>query len=206
MDVLLINPKTNFLERGQIRAKLALYPPLGILYIAAVLEKKGIDVKIIDVIASNSSLEDIISYIRDDKPRIIGITATSPQIRGAVQLAKAIKEVFANEIVIALGGAHVSADTSFIKRFNCFDFSVEGEGEITFPELVLQVLNGEKIKGNYKGETINYLDEIPFPARHLISRENYLVKNYGRNFATIHTSRGVLSTVFIVVTLLPVEK
>ncbi len=190
MDVLLINPKTDFLDRGQIKAKLSLYPPLGILYLAAVLEKKGIDVKIIDAIASNSSLEEIISSTRDDKPRIIGITATSPQIRGAVQLATAVKEVFANEIIIALGGAHVSADTSFIKRFNCFDFSVEGEGEITFPELVLQVLNGEKITGNYKGKTIDNIDEIPLPAKHLISHENYLIKNYEKYFVTMHTSRG----------------
>lgn len=190
MDVLLINPRNDFLERGRIRAKLALYPPLGILYLAAVLEKKGVVVKIIDAIASNSSLEEIISSTRDDKPRIIGITATSPQIKGAVQLAIAVKEVFANEITIALGGAHVSADTSFVNRFDCFDFSVEGEGEITFPELVLRVLNGKKIKGNYKGENINDLDEIPFPARHLISHENYFIENYRKYFATIHTSRG----------------
>ncbi|OGH04393.1 MAG: hypothetical protein A2W22_05060 [Candidatus Levybacteria bacterium RBG_16_35_11] len=193
MDVLLINPKNIFEKKSEkVKAKfaLSLYPPLGILYIASVLEKKRISVEIVDAIASDISLEEIIHNIQKNKPKIIGITATTPQIRGAVQIAQLIKKQYCDDIVIGIGGPHVSADKSFIERFNCFDFSIEGEGEITFSEIVLEVLNGKKIRGNYKGEIINNLDENPFPARHLISNVNYYIKDYGKHFATIHTTRG----------------
>lgn len=193
MDVLLINPKNIFgKKREKVKAEfaLSLYPPLGLLYLASVLEAHGVSVEIVDAITSDTSLEEIIHIIQNNNPKIVGITATTPQIRGAVQIAQHIKKQYYDDIVLGIGGAHVSADKGFIERFNCFDFSIEGEGEITFSELVLQALNGKKIRGNYKGENINDLDENPFPARHLISHENYLIRDYGKYFATIHTSRG----------------
>lgn len=193
MDVLLINPKNIFenkRERVKTKFALSLYPPLGLLYLASVLEAHGVKVEIVDAIASDTSLEEITHIIQNNNLKIVGITATTPQIRGAVQIAQYIKKQYYDDIVVGIGGTHVSADKGFIERFNYFDFSVEGEGEITFTELVLQALNGKKIMGNYKGEIINDLDENPFPARHLISDVNYFIKDYGKHFATIHTSRG----------------
>lgn len=193
MDVLLINPKNIFsseIKNAKKKFGLSLYPPLGLLYLASVLEKHGVRVEIVDAIATDSSLEEIIHIIQNRNPKILGITSTTPQIRGALQIAQSIKKQYSDDIIIGIGGAHVSADKDFIEKFKCFDFSIEGEGEITFSEIVLQILEGKKIKGNYKGENTNNLDEIPFPARHLISQENYFIKGYGVHFATIHTSRG----------------
>lgn len=192
MDVLLVNPKNIYeeeIKKLKNSVALGLYPPLGILYIASVLERNGISVKIVDSIASDYSLEQTVEIIKETNPKVLGITATTPQIRGAVQIAEKIKKKCEN-IIIGIGGAHVSADKNFIKRFKCFDFSVEGEGEITFSELVKKVLKREQIKGSFQGQRVENLDEIPFPARHLVNKKEYFIEPYGSSISTIHTTRG----------------
>ena len=95
MDVLLINPKNIYEEKTKklrINAALGLYPPLGILYLASVLEANGINIKIMDTIASDYSLEQTVAIIKKANPKVLGITATAPQIRGAVQIAEEIKK------------------------------------------------------------------------------------------------------------------
>ena len=192
MDVLLINPKNIYeeeIKKLRINVALGLYPSLGILYLASVLETNGINVKIVDSIASDYSLEQTVEIIKKANPKVLGITATTPQIRGAVQIAEEIKKK-CKDVVIGIGGAHVSADKNFIERFKCFDFSVEGEGEITFLELVKKIMKGKKIKGNFHGQRIEDLDSVPFPARYLVNQKEYFIEPYGSSMATIHTTRG----------------
>ena len=193
VDVVLINPKHVF-EKTRKKAKtefaLAIYPPLGILYLASVLEAKGFRVEIIDAIGSDNSIKEIIDVIRKNKARVVGITATTPQIRGAVQIAEQIKKIFGRNVVVGIGGSHVSADKKFGKKFRCFDFSLEGEGEKTFPDLVVKILEGKKVRGHFVGEETKDLDSIPFPARHLVNPKKYFIEPYGQYIATIHTVRG----------------
>jgi len=147
--------------------------PLGILYIAACLEKRGHTVKIIDVAAESKTLEDILSAIALDKPRIIGISSMTTSIHSAVSLAKNIRARFGNNILIGLGGVHICCDPTFLKRMPYFDFGVIGEGEITFIDIVEKYKKGDLIQGVFQGEAYENLDDIPFPARHLIRPEIY---------------------------------
>lgn len=50
-------------------------PPLGLLYIAAVLEKDGHDVRIIDAPVENLDLEDVLNRIGEFRPDFVGISA-----------------------------------------------------------------------------------------------------------------------------------
>ncbi|MBI5873610.1 MAG: B12-binding domain-containing radical SAM protein [Candidatus Omnitrophica bacterium] len=147
--------------------------PLGILYIAACLEKKGHSVKVIDVAAENKTLEDILSSIALEKPRIIGISSMTTSIHSAVSLAKSIRSRFGNDILIGLGGVHMCCDPTFLKRMPYFDFGITGEAEKTFVEVVEKVKEGKKVQGVILGEAYEDLDDIPFPARHLINAGIY---------------------------------
>jgi anaerobic magnesium-protoporphyrin IX monomethyl ester cyclase len=149
------------------------YYPLGILYMAACLEKKGHSVSMIDVAAEGKTLVDVLGAILEKKPRIIGISSMTTSIASAVSLAKAIKEKFGDSIPVGLGGVHMCCDPTIIERFPYFDFGIKGEGEITFPKLVDRVKKGEKIKGIIPGELVADLDAIPFPARHLVNPDIY---------------------------------
>ena len=91
-DIILINPPNtydNFPYKNS--RELCLYPPLGILYIASALNDTSLKVEVMDIVAQKLTLKQTIEILIGKKPKIIGITATSPQIRGAVQIAKEMK-------------------------------------------------------------------------------------------------------------------
>ncbi|MFH0864249.1 MAG: cobalamin-dependent protein, partial [Candidatus Gottesmanbacteria bacterium] len=165
-EVLLIHPPTSF--NAVINGGYDNIPPLGILYLAAVLEREGIGVKVIDDLDASLSLKEIFEVIKREKPKIIGISSTTSQIKSTVAIAKAIKKKYGNNIKIGIGGCHISADPDLIKRYPFFDFGVIGEGEKTFLELVNKMLKGEKCKGIFVGEPVEDLDTLPYPAYHLV--------------------------------------
>jgi len=163
-------------------------PPLGLLYLASTLEEQGIAVKVIDSVALRSRLDESIDLIKECEPEVVGISASSYQIRGSVQLTEKLREEFGDKIVICLGGPHVSADPEFIIRFPIFDFGIVGEGEITFPKLLNRIMKGERIKGIFYGERPINLDSLPFPTRGLIDKHLYFP--LGHEYATILSNRG----------------
>ncbi len=201
-DVLLIHPPTSF--NVAIASGYDNVPPLGILYLAAVLEKEGIRVAVLDDLDASLSLKEILEVIEKEKPKIIGISSTTHQIKSSVEIAKSIKDSFDGSIKVAIGGSHVSADPDLINCYPYFDFCVTGEADITFPILVKDILNGKNIEGVFKGEVPHNLDEIPFPAWHLIDIEKYkkagltrypLLATRGCPFNCIFCSREGLSKI-----------
>ncbi|MCX6355392.1 MAG: radical SAM protein [Candidatus Aureabacteria bacterium] len=174
-DIILINPPLYYhnTRPGVLDVS---YPPLGILYIAAVLEKNGISVKLVDVGAARQELRDTLSLIREEKPAMVGISSMTPSLQGAVTLARAIKESFGRRPTIALGGPHVSADPQFIERVRYFDCALTGEGEDLFVSLAARILKGERVQGVYNGHPADDLDKIPWPARHLVAMSDYLAR------------------------------
>jgi len=201
-DVLLIYPPVSYTaEFQQIKDDLNLdYPPLGFLYIAAALIEKGFKVKVIDT-AQMFDLKKTISFIKKEKPKVIGLSALTSNIRGAYQLAMEIKKKFGKEIQIGLGGHHLSSDPDVIKRFPVFDFGVTGEGEITFTKLVEDIIKKKKkVKGLFVGEVPRDLDKLPLPARHLVDFSRYqdlwannLIASRGCPYHCLFCSRPAVS-------------
>lgn len=196
-QVILINPPIYFDNNTSYSLDVST-PPLGLLYIAACLERKGISVSVIDAGCLQLSIEDILNIIEKEKAAIVGISAMTPNIQGALQIAKAIRNKFGDNIKIALGGSHISADSNFFYQFPYFDFAVQGEGEITFSNLAQQILNGQDIKGIYQGEITKNLDLIPFPSRHLVDMNLYnktlsMIATRGCPFNCYYCSRPAIS-------------
>lgn len=148
-------------------------PWVGLLYLAAYLKKNNISVKIYNPAIERLSLKDITKRLTKDKPRVVGLSALTTGLRSAVKLAKAIRKLD-QKIVIGLGGSHVNADPNFILRNPFFNFSVAGDGEITFTKIVQLIKKGKRLKQKvFHGKIITDLDKIPFPARHLINITQY---------------------------------
>ena len=174
-------------------------PYLGLGYIAACLEKNGVNSKIIDAAFENRGRGDILDQINEFTAKIYGITSLTPEITKAHSLALAIKKAIPGSVII-VGGSHVSAlPEETLREFSAFDFVVVGEGEYTMLELVAKLKNKDtdfsgvkgiayrengKIKINPKRDWIASLDDLPFPAWHLYPN----IKNQ-RVFSLI-TSRG----------------
>jgi len=173
--IILINPPLFFSE-GIPNSLDVSVPPLGLLYLASYLNKytKKVKATIIDVAAEKLPLEEIFKRIKQDKIFVVGISAMTPQLQGAVELAKFLKEKLNDKIKIFLGGPHVSADPDFINRFpDYFDYAITGEAEKTFLETIKALVRGRKIARLQVGEAIVDLDSIPFPDRSLIHRKKY---------------------------------
>lgn len=194
-DVVLIYPPTEFVENSERdlhsyrinNKKVGVWPPLGLLYLSAVLEKKNISSQVIDAFVLGLSLEQTLKEIARYSPKIVGISVTTLQIRGAVQLGEAIKKQFKN-IKIIIGGPHISVDNEFVRQFNCFDVGITGEAEISFVKVVKKILNNMKVPKIVVGELPLDLDALPFPSREKIKIKEYF--EVEKPMATIVTSRG----------------
>ncbi len=211
MKVLLITPPypKDRIFRKSMKNLGAVLPPLGIAYIASMLEKDGHNVKIIDGPAWATILgydfTDLERDIKEFAPDVVGISASTSQIdhaKRAISIAKYVNK----KCVVILGGTLISADPKALLKFEQVDFGVYGEADLTFSEILKTVEAKKSVEGMegviwrenedvrfLKPKVITELDQIPMPARHLLRMEIYRPSpaNYRRLPATtIMTSRG----------------
>lgn len=175
----------------------ALFPPAGIFYIAAFLEKAGFQVKMIDCNKANDPEEEIISSLPDFS--LVGITANVATMRNAADIAKLIREHSPNTTIV-IGGPHpTNIYENLIPRFA--DIVVMGEGEYAMKRIaqgddLAEIENiaywNNGLKMNKRVSFIENLDELPFPAWHLIDIRKYALKTLFRRIpkAIMLTSRG----------------
>jgi len=212
MKVLLINPPYLFdvynTDRD-VTDSASIKPPLGLAYLAAVLERNNIDVSIIDANAEQLNLTDILKRISILRPDIIGFTASTVIINKVYTFIREIKKRF--NVTIVVGGPHSSAlPKKTLQECPEIDFVIIGEGEISFLNLIKCLENndslskikgicfrdGEHIRINEPQQLIKNLDSIPFPARHLLPLTKYRIgalfnKGFtGNEIATMITGRG----------------
>lgn len=180
-DVVLITSPMAFLGKKAKLGDETSIPWMGVLYLASYLEKNGFSVKVYDPGPEKMTLAQVIKKLKKDRPKIVGISSLTSGIKSAVMLAKSIKSEFKKEIIVGIGGSHINVDPTFINRYPCFDFSVAGEGELTFTEIVKKIIQGKKLTQKiFQGKNVENLDEIPFPARHLIDIRNYYPTEYAK--------------------------
>lgn len=204
MRVILIHPSAIELY-GKWEDSVGVWPPLGIAYIAAFLEKYSHTVKIIDANAEHKDIPSVIKEIIEFKPDIIGITSVTVLIMPAFKLAKAIKSVM--KIPVVLGGPHPTTVPLDTIQNEDVDFVVRGEGEHTMLELLRRLEKDEGFEGvggltfkkegkvveNPRRELIEDLDTLPRPAFHLLPIERYKTRSYsdnGRPWVSMCGSRG----------------
>ncbi len=199
-DIVLIYPS---MDPG--KKQLFGLPPLGILYIASVLKREGITVKVIDASIKGYTSDQVVQLVLKEHPKLAGISAVSLQITQAIEIAKKIKQSD-NSIKLVLGGAHVNSVKEEIFKFdNNFDFLVYGEGEYIVPELYrglksnkfsgiegLIYKQNEKIVVNQPKQLIKDLDTVPFPDLSLIDLNDYsgLINSKRKKVGSMICSRG----------------
>ena len=180
------------------------WPALGLAYIAAMLEKDGHFVKIVDRNPAMLKGEDVDLFTRnallDFKPDIIGITATTPLMEDVASVLAILGENFP-AIQVVMGGPHVTAlPEETLKNYPEVDIVVCGEGEYTMTEIVagcslseiagITWRNDGEIRSNPLRSLISNLDELPLPARHLFDMDFYLQPDN----VVIRGLRGICAT------------
>lgn len=174
------------------------FPPLGLGYLASVLNEKKFSVQLIDCTFLNR--KSAIEKIRQTNPEIIGIYCMFSMKKDALWIAKSIKQNC--ELLVAGGPLPTFKPEEFLE---IFDVVVLGEGEKTILEIVefenknelkkikgIAFKNQNKIKINPKQEPIENLDKIPFPDREFFDNKAYkhYYKKFGYKITSLISSRG----------------
>jgi len=171
--VTLIIPPSPYLLNDKV------FVSLGPLYVAAVLEQKGCEVRVLDL-KGQSNWQGKVREIAEQDNALIGITAVTPDFPIALRILKIVKSVNKNACV-AIGGAHA---TVAHQQCTMFDKVVIGDG-VTGIFLALEsegkVVHGPMVKN---------LDELPFPARHLIDLGSYHYEIDGRMATNVMSQFG----------------
>src|SRR5438132_5262855 len=123
----LINPPTDETVRT---------PLLSFLYLAAALRRAGHEVALLDASAPHAPRDHAAIAVRalQSTPDVVGIHCKTLYAQDAYALARSFASARAAGVRLVCGGPHPTV-APLEPLAHCFDFSVRGEGEETFPEL-----------------------------------------------------------------------
>jgi anaerobic magnesium-protoporphyrin IX monomethyl ester cyclase len=176
--------------------------PIGLAYLAAVIEKAGYELKVFDCPALEIDLKTLGAKLASFEPDVVGITSVTPMIESTLLTARLAQENCPNATVV-LGGPHATfMDSQILSEHPEVDVIVRGEGEQTMLDLLqnlfqsgdLQAVLGISFRKN--GQVIRTpnrpfiqnLDELPRPAYHYFALKKY--QFFGKTVLPILTSRG----------------
>jgi anaerobic magnesium-protoporphyrin IX monomethyl ester cyclase len=211
MRVHLINPPAHhgvaIVREGRCMQRAgawtAVWAPISLATIAAVLEAEGIECRLDDCIIEGLTVADLLERARGFEADLFVLNTATPSIDSDLALADSLKQQHPSARVAAIG-IHVTAlPEDALAQAPGLDAVVRGEPELTVRALALAQRDGRPWPG-IAGATVRTeggiaagpdregadLDALPFPAWHLVRRELYRLPFSDRPFLLIGTSRG----------------
>jgi radical SAM superfamily enzyme YgiQ (UPF0313 family) len=175
--------------------------PFFMAYTAAILQRNGHEVFMIDSLAENMNENKFLKRIERIQPDVVLIETSTPTIDSDLKIAKKIKEIISTKIIFS--GTHATVFPEKNLEKNYVDIVLRGEYEFSMLDVVNCLANGDnlaKIKGiaYRKGRKIiitperelSNLDSLPYPARDLLPLKNYYDGIVGRPQIQMTTMRG----------------
>jgi radical SAM superfamily enzyme YgiQ (UPF0313 family) len=185
LDLLLINPSLNWKFDQEKKITLRIEedipnqesPHLGVAYLLAIAKRNGIRAKYIDMVMDAFYVDQIIDYVKQTNPSLVGFTSFTYQVRTSASIAASIKNSLPH-ITTCIGGPHATAlPKETLKEFPEFDFVVCGEAEKLLPKIFEIIENERSLKKLDKLDGVatrtkvdisrffpEDLDDLPFPA------------------------------------------
>lgn len=199
MKIALISPE--YYDIAHFGTKRKEIPPFGVLYLAAVIEQKGIQVALFRVSNENYKFD----FTDFD---LVGFSISSSVTYSLIKKVRDSGKYNDNTLLIA-GGIHATIFPENVLQDLNVDIVCIGEGENTITEIIdmfherdFTAINGIAYKDDLSGRIIytpprnliSNLDTIPFPARHLLPIEEIVMddrlSNTNLPVAHILCSRG----------------
>jgi len=187
--LLVFAPPPRKARLGELGEEIA--PPLGVLYLAGALCSVFPEMDVLVEDGLRYGFDHAWQAIEDAKPDFLGISYYTTAAEGAYQLAKRAKEQFPG-VRVVLGGPHATALPEEALASEGVDAVVVGEGEQTIIELTrlwraskddwkraahkvdgLAWRSDEGFVLNRSRDHITPMDDIPLPARDLVTMSDY---------------------------------
>ena len=177
------------------------FPPLGLLYLAAACQSRGIDVELYDLADLGEG--------KIPSGDIIGLSINTSYVYPTFH--RRIDEIRCKCKILVAGGQHATIYPEETCLELMLDYVLVGEGEYSLPTLIKRCYESNfstaicdipdvYSRGNAhfaqytEDHRIKDLDILPFPARHLLPREEILLEkripNHNILSTNIITSRG----------------
>ena len=213
MNVILIYPLLSR-ERSLVDENKQYWPPLGLAYIAAALEKDGHNVLVIDrdlllhkhALSFAKTDEETLALIKKHEAQLIGFSATTPNVRDVSEISEKIKRAYP-DVTTVIGGPHATGEPEMtLSLMPSIDILCRGEGELTMLEIAggknMRHIDGISFRSaggiihNPDRALIPNIDDLPLPAHHLLDMEFYLrpsrftSRNLNLRTTSIFTARG----------------
>jgi len=213
MKVLLTNPPGNFIRgagdrwptiRQETDPTPIRYSPFPFLlgYSAAVLEREGHHVEVKDCAEEDWTRQDLMEHLIEFQPEVIVFQTSTPSYSYDIETLKQVRKAL--DCTVVAVGLHATA--AAIKHLeDGFDYVIRGEYEYPILEIVKYIEKDEKVfdfQGvaykdadgiccdNGYAEPVKDLNELPWPARHLMAMDRYCEPFAAGRNVWMMTTRG----------------
>lgn len=205
--ILFINAPSAFAAYAGTKVNATVHVQLIVSYamLAAVAREMGKTVEILDLAIFQDWQNLLVKKIKEFKPDLIGMTATSPLFPEVAELSFILRKLTGSNCILVLGGPHASVlpDESLLR--SAFDIVVRGDGENSLCSIIsgdsykgipgIYYKDGEEIKSTPGSNPVMDLDRLPYPAYDLYNISQYKTPTIvaRKNPSVVYmTSRGCM--------------
>ncbi|MCK5180524.1 MAG: radical SAM protein, partial [Candidatus Omnitrophica bacterium] len=180
-----------------------LFPPLSLAWVAAIAERAGHEVIIVDARTLNLSMEETLKILEDFKPDIMGFMMTTYMFHDTMSWIRFLKERL--QVPVMAGGYNLRIYPRETLSHPEINFGIVEQSYYTVPRLLEELESGRRDFDHVPGlifkrdgeiivtpheQKIDF-DKFPNPARHLLPNELYAeFPTERRNFTVMVTSLG----------------
>jgi len=207
---LLVNPPTGEYRRDErCQSKISeqtarvILPPMDLMYMAACLERAGVDCRIIDYPAIHRDWTSYRKDLKEIRPDLLIVSTTTPTMERDLEAAGVAKDIIPEATVILKGGYFFKFDKEPFGKIDSVDMVIRHEHEFVALDMAnekplgsiggITYRNGNEIIRNPDRDFSDEMDLLPPPARHLVDNSLYTSPENGRPLGVIHTGKGCSS-------------
>ena len=174
--------------------------PMDLAYMAASLEKAGVECRIKDYPSEKEDWENLTNDIKVIRPDMLVISIITPTIKEDLKACKVAKDICSDILTVSKGAHYMKNDDEVLNEWPDLDIVIRGECEFAVSDLLMNDNlsdvpgiayreNGSVLKTKDR-PLLEDLDSLPFPARHLLNNNLYITPDTREPIAFIHVGRG----------------
>lgn len=168
--------------------------PLGLVYLATVLEDQGHELKIFDPNTAHSPMEETARVAREFSPDVVGVSCRNIDnllriaqfyyYKGFQQTVRTLHNACGDKPLIVGGAAFSILPNMMMERNPAIDFGLPLEAEESFPKLVEHLDDPSRVRGVYYRENgvlrftgnraLPDFATLPIPKRHFLDLGPYM--------------------------------
>ncbi len=211
MRVFLINPPAadgvEMVREGRCMQRRsawgAVWPPISLATIASLLEINGYECRIRDCIVEKICLTDLLKEAREFHPELIILNTATGSIKADLDAANQLHKTVSAAAIFVIGIHPTALPEDTLENCRGLDGVIRGEPEgvaLGLANLIRYHKDWRTAPGvSYKEGLFCYhnpcpaeldLDQVPFPAWHLIKPNLYRMPIVGKAFLMVGVSRG----------------